>query len=344
MNWQKMKIMNLMRLMVKKEGEWEMDKNFISSLSICGELGLNMHSLNNEGGEGNQVLTREVTIVNEDGKIFTVNAVSGDMLKHIQAEHLYHISIEKGLPLCEKCKVFDANRISGDKTFTEETKDKKDEEILDMLVNKCVIDDLEGILITNNNKNLPRKSAAEFGWLIGIPEKVKTDTFFHVKLVANAGNKSNDESANQGQNIFHRPANSGIYALVSNYDIYRIGYNEISRTYAIDAIQRCERYKAFLQSIMYTFIKPNGAMRNTQDPHIISFKGVIAISNSTVPAPTISPLNDTYTNEIKAIAENINKLEKSSIRVIEFNTLSEFTEIMTDLIQNYEPYELGANN
>jgi CRISPR-associated protein Cst2 len=33
-----------------------MTKN-ISSISISGELTLNMHSLNNEGGEGNQILT-----------------------------------------------------------------------------------------------------------------------------------------------------------------------------------------------------------------------------------------------------------------------------------------------
>ncbi len=42
-----------------------METKQLSSLSICGRLILNMHSLNNEGGEGNQILTRQVTIVDK---------------------------------------------------------------------------------------------------------------------------------------------------------------------------------------------------------------------------------------------------------------------------------------
>lgn len=316
-----------------------MSDKVIASLSINGELGLTMHSLNNEGGEGNQTLTRQVTIVDESGRTHTVNAVSGDMIKHIQAEHLYNIAKEKGLPLCEKCNVFNANRISGDEEFTANTKDKKNEEILDMLINKCVIDDMEGILITNNNKNLPRKSCAEFGWLVGLPEKVKTETYFHVKLVPNAGEKSRDEASNQGQNIFHRPASSGIYALVSNFDIYRIGYNEITKKYPIVDDDRYDRYKAFIESLMYTFIKPEGAMRNTQNPHITGFKGVVSISKNTIPAPTVSPINGDYNKQIKGIAENINSIE-DVIGIRQFNDISEFTNIMADLIKNYRPYKL----
>jgi CRISPR-associated protein Cst2 len=317
-----------------------MYNKIISSISICGEIGLNMHSLNNEGGEGNQTLTRHVTVVDEKGKIYTVNSVSGDMLKHIQAEHLFNISRSRGLPLCEKCTVFNANRISGDEDFTEQSKDMKNEEIIDSLVKKCVIDDLEGILITNNNKNLPRKSCAEFGWLIGLPNKVKTETYFHVKLVPNAGEKSEDEGSNLGQNIFHRPASSGIYAVVSNFDLYRISFNELTGKYPIDDTDRMERYKAFMESIMYTFVKPSGAMRNTQNPHITSFKGIISLSKSTIPAPTMSPISDNYVEEIKKVAENINKVD-NSINVIEFDSLSAFTSIMTDLINTYSPYKIG---
>lgn len=326
-----------------------MGKKKISSISINGEIGLNMHSLNNEGGEGNQILTRQITIVDELGKTHTVNAVSGDMLKHIQTSYLYYIAKEDSLhlPLCKKCNVFNANRISGDEEFTREIQEKRNEEVIDMLIKKCIIDDMQGILITNNNKNIPRKSCAEFGWLIGLPGKVKTETFFHVKLVPNAGENSGDDSSNQGQNIFHRPASSGIYAVVCNFDIYRIGYNEITRSYPIDDIARNNRYKAFMKSIMYTFIKPDGAMRNTQNPHIISFKGIISFSEGTIPAPTVSPINSDYVNQIIKIASNLNSIEntngnegKEIIKCREFNDLSEFTNIMTDLIENYEPYAL----
>ena len=47
----------------------------ISSISICGEITLNLHSLNNEGGEGNQIMTRQLTIVDKDGKEQTVTAL-----------------------------------------------------------------------------------------------------------------------------------------------------------------------------------------------------------------------------------------------------------------------------
>ena len=70
----------------------------IFNLSIAAKATLNLHSLNNEGGEGNQTQTRIVNIVSHDGRLHSVNAISGDMLKHIQAEHLYRISKERGLP------------------------------------------------------------------------------------------------------------------------------------------------------------------------------------------------------------------------------------------------------
>ena len=73
----------------------------VYALSISGRLTLEMHSLNNEGGEGNQVLTRVVTLVEPDGTVHKVNAISGDMFKHIQAEHYYLLAKAGGLP-CAK--------------------------------------------------------------------------------------------------------------------------------------------------------------------------------------------------------------------------------------------------
>jgi len=44
-------------------------------------------------------------IVAADGQLYNVNAISGDMFKHIQAEHLYHIAKNSDdLPLCDACK------------------------------------------------------------------------------------------------------------------------------------------------------------------------------------------------------------------------------------------------
>ncbi len=414
-----------------------MESKQLSSLSICGRLTLNMHSLNNEGGEGNQILTRHVTIVDKEGKPSTVNAVSGDMLKHIQAEHFWNIARENNLKLCSACSCFNANRISGADEFRailrgvdmdsfddvdkgeylkikEEIIDTEDEKVrkelrkklnaleekylfnmfsvedkekfqklnveleilpktklnndqkdkkksitddlkklkskyrvdlsdadkLSELLKLCSLDDMEGVLVTAEGNNLQRKSCAEFGWLIGLPEKIKTENYFHVKLVADSGSKESGEGANLGQNIFYRPANSGIYALVSNFDICRVGYNDISKKYSIDDTERDNRVKALLKSILYTFIKPSGAMRNTQNPHIVDFNGVITLSSKAIPAPTTSPINDKYVEEITSIAGTLNKIEKESIESVPFDSLSKFAEEFEKIITNATGYKL----
>jgi len=45
------------------------EKTPLYSLSISARATLDMHSLNNEGGEGNQIQTRMVNIVGEDGRL-----------------------------------------------------------------------------------------------------------------------------------------------------------------------------------------------------------------------------------------------------------------------------------
>lgn len=89
----------------------------IASISVCGEMTLNLHSLNNEGGEGNQIMTRQLTILDKEGEKHTVTGISGDMFKHIHAGHMVNYCLENGLPLCEGCKIFEPNRISIDSKF-----------------------------------------------------------------------------------------------------------------------------------------------------------------------------------------------------------------------------------
>ena len=50
----------------------------INSLSLCARVTLDLHSLNNEGTEGNQQQTRMVYIIDQRGRRQSVNAVSGD--------------------------------------------------------------------------------------------------------------------------------------------------------------------------------------------------------------------------------------------------------------------------
>lgn len=317
----------------------------LHSLAISGSITIDLHALNNEGAEGNTMMTRMVEIVDCAGKNHTVNAISGDMLKHIQAEHLFLEAKANNMSLCKGCSLFDANRICIDDEFTQNTAFKeatKDSEILDEAIKKCLIDDVEGILITSQiggkARSISRKSSVEFGWVIGRPENTRTESYFHAKYVPEGRGKGSGAGDNLGQNIFHRPASSGQYAVVVNMDLFRVGRNDITLAY-VNGVDRKTRIQSLLKSVVSTFVKPSGAHRNTQNPHILDFAGIVTTSSSTIPAPMLSSLNPSYEEEIKKIAAHLNKIEKDSpIETRSFAGLGEFTGIMSDIITKIEPY------
>lgn len=315
----------------------------LHSLSISGLATLDMHSLNNEGAEGNALMTRMVEIVDDQGENHTVNAISGDMLKHIQAEHLFAWAKEKGLKLCGGCERFNANRICADEQFTkfpEFNKDTVDSAILDRAIQTCVIDDAEGILITSEigkKRSIARKSCVEFGWVIGQPDKTRTESYFHAKYVPEGRAKGSGAGENLGQNIFHRPASSGRYAVVVNVDAFKVGRNDITLDYAIQDDERLQRVKALLTSVTNAFIKPNGAHRNTQNPHLVDFKGVISLSSSSLPAPSVSALNPDFVNQVEAVCGELNKLDGgNAIGTRQFGSLAEFSAAMVETIENVQ--------
>jgi len=319
------------------------------SLSISAQATLDMHSLNNEGGEGNQITTRMVNIVGEDRRMYNVNAISGDMLKHIQAEHLFRLlSGRQDAPLCAGCREFNANRISADVEYGKAIGGKSDAEAITLLLQRCALDDLAGNLITAGNRSIPRKSVAEFSWVVGLPDLTTTDSYFHVKYASErsaearaAGKGEEQRAANLGQAIFHRPASSGVYAIVANFEIARIGFNDITQTYAVDEAQRTVRYRALLESILYAFIEPNGAMRGTQNPHIVDFQGVVAVSNGVTPAPTMSPINSRYREQLRGVQEALERMRPGAIVLHEFDSLAQFSQVMTGLIETAAPYTLS---
>jgi CRISPR-associated protein Cst2 len=302
----------------------------VYSLSICGRLTLELHSLNNEGGEGNQTITRTVAIVDTAGNVHKVNAISGDMFKHIQAEHFYLLARQDDLPLCAGCRTFRAERILADEEFMRNLPDT-DAEAIDRLLERCALEDVEGTLIASDGRSIPRKSVAEFSWVVGLPDKVRTESYFHVRY---AKERAGEDVS---QPIFHRPASSGIYASVANFELARVGFNDISQTYPLDEEQRLQRYRAFLMSVLNAYIEPAGAMRNTQNPHILNFEGVVTVSYRVLPAPTISPLADDYKEQVQAIAA---ALDKDNIVVRPFANSAEFAATMQSIVNDTKPFRL----
>jgi len=326
----------------------------IASLSIAARATLNMHSLNNEGGEGNQIQTRMVEIVDAGGTLHSVNAISGDMLKHILMEHFYQLARSQSVPLCESCGRFNANRINADKSFFAEAEKEKysDALFISRMLERCAIDDVAGILVTEGKRSIPRKSVSEFGWVIGLPEKTRTESYLHVKYASERSEKKRSEDAagqeksgsNLGQSLFHRPASSGIYALVCHLELARIGYNDIAQTYAFeDDIQRQLRASLLLESLLHTFIELNGAMRSSQLPHLVGLEGVITTSASVVPAPLVSPLmdgEDNYQRQTKSIVSALNGSTGEAVQMIPFGSVSDFAAQMRTLIDTTTPLRL----
>lgn len=309
------------------------------SLSISGLITLDLHALNNEGSEGNTMMTRMVDIVDQHGKKHTVNAISGDMFKHIVVEHLLNESRSASLPLCSGCALFNANRICADKDFMGTVgwdKDTLDSVILRGVLNKCTIDDCAGILITGKigkERSIARKSCFEIGWVVGRPNSTTTESYFHAKYVPEGRGQGSGQGENLGQNIFHRPASSGQYAVVANLDLYKVGRNDITLNYDVAPDARKKRIAALLRGVLSAFVKPTGAHRNTQNPHVLDFQGVITTSRSTLPAPAVSALNLDYENELDAIASALNGLStaKEDISVRKFSGMAAFAKQMAEI-------------
>lgn len=324
----------------------------IYSLAIAARAVINLHSLNNEGGEGNQIQTRMVNVF-ADGRLHNVNAISGDMFKHIQSEHLHRLAVQAGLPLSTGARLFNANRINydvdTDAAFKDQLKKAKtNADELDLILRRCAVTDMAGVLVTADKRSLPRKSVVEFGWVVGIPGSVKTDSYFHVKFESERGGGSAgvDESGSISgkQTPFHRPASSGEYAIVVQVEAARVGFNDIAQRYAVDMAERRKRLRALLESVLYTFVEPAGAMRTAQNPHILDVSGVITVSAHVIPAPCISPLKADFVSDIERIAKSFNQLHENAITMLPFASLGEFAEQMSALIREAEPFELPPAN
>lgn len=323
----------------------------VSSVSLCARVTLDLHNLNSEGTEGNQQQTRMVHIVTETGERSVVNAVSGDMLKHILVEHLTPILKGRGQPLSPGAEVHDADRINAlnqefidfcekDQEFTDNgqvvKRKAKDSEVMTKMIQDCSVTDLAGALVTRG-RAVGRKSVVEFGWLVGLPDKTVTEQYFHVKYAPEGrGGAAGGETVAGKQAIFHRPASSGEYALICNLELNRVGVNDITRKPVISHDDRTARAKALLHALIATLVKPAGAQRNTQNPHILSCQGVVTTSSSSLPAPMFSPLSGSYREEVESIADTLNKVCPGAVSVMEFDSLAEGVSLLQAISEQLE--------
>lgn len=342
----------------------------VHSLSLCARITLDLHSLNNEGTEGNQQQTRMVHIIDQHGQRAVVNAVSGDMFKHILVEHLVPLLQNARQPLSPGAAVCDADRINTHQPFVDfcegkvdfsqeqyaaivvgsrERREALESEIMSKMLTDCSLTDIAGTLVTRG-RAVGRKSVVEFGWVVGLPQDstgqpvTVTEQYFHVKYAPEGrGAATGGETVAGKQAIFHRPASSGVYALICNLDLYRIGLNDITRQYVVDQADRQARAKALVCALASTLLKPTGAQRNTQNPHIVACEGVVAVSSTSLPAPTVSPLHDNYRNQVTQAAAVLNGIKADGVKVTPFDTLADGVKVLADVAADLQVPEVSTN-
>ncbi|MBW4566396.1 MAG: DevR family CRISPR-associated autoregulator [Mojavia pulchra JT2-VF2] len=305
----------------------------VYSISISGCLSWQLHALNNEGNEGNQSLTRRYYIIQKGmNEPESVNGVSGDMLKHVQAEHLHRVAIQDELALSEGGKQFHPDRIGYDlekglPIFTDADTDLATK--TNQVIQRCTMSDLEGFMVTvKGGQTLKRESVIEFGAVVGLPTLVKTQSYFHAKY------------GTDNPTPYNVQVSSGLYATVLNIEAFRIGYNPHTFNYSIDITERKKRLDALLKSVLYTYLQPNGAKRNTNLPHPDHFEGVITVSTRRCPAPMISSLETSYIRQIHSLADTLNNLNGAdTVLCFDFNNIAQFAEQIETLIERAQPWE-----
>jgi CRISPR-associated protein Cst2 len=316
----------------------------VYGLALSARVTLDLHNLNNEGTEGNQQQTRMVTILDGSGQRKVVNAVSGDMLKHMLVDHLIPLLDQAHQPLSPGARAHDADRITANNPeFNTFAQDRKNSEsaVLTRMLTDCSLTDIAGALVTGN-RAIARKSVVEFGWAIGLPDSTITEQFFHVKYAPEGrGGAAGTETVTGAQAIFHRPASSGVYALVCNLDLWRIGQNDITRAYVVSRGDRAARARALLHALSAMLVKPNGAQRATQAPHVLGLEGIIAVSSTTLPPPMVSPLAPDFEDQIERIAATYNRIAPDAIQTWRIGSLAECVERLARIAVELDVPELS---
>jgi len=294
----------------------------VYEIAITLRAEIDAHSLNNEGTIGN--VTEPRTVALADGSV--TDGISGEMLKHMHANAFWSI-IDKNM-LCVSCQGFSPMKASANPEVNTAVKDKKSaEEVLKTAI-QCPLCDLHGFLI--EEIALSRKSTVEFGWALALPEKYQRSIHTHSRVAP--GEKGKEKGV---QMIYDRPTRSGIYAVISLFQPWRIGFNEVTCKYSIEnAQERKQRYDLAIDAYKAMFIRVEGAMTTTRLPHIMDCSGAIVISKRPMPVCVLSPLQENYLEETNCIAK------RENFEVQEFKSLAELLEKL-DLLKKYSPYSMA---
>jgi CRISPR-associated protein Cst2 len=302
----------------------------IFEIAILARVKWNLHSLNNEGTIGN--VTEPRTVVLWDGT--KTDGVSGEMMKHIHAYWTWLRAKTESFPLCEACQHFKPQRADAARQDLDQNDNAA---AMDTVVSRCILCDVHGFLV--QRPTIHRQSVVEFGWIVGVPEKFYRDIHVHARhavaergVSAESGGEKEEEVA--AQMVYHRPIRSGVYALVTLFQPWRIGLNEVKYAYVLDSGEQRRRYQLALTAYECAVKRPDGAMTTTRFPHIEGIEGIVLVSRQPVPVPMLSPLREDYREKLETLAG------KQNVEARKFDDLDGLVDILTTL-GNEAPLRMG---
>ncbi len=304
----------------------------VFEIAILARVKWDLHSLNNEGTIGN--VTEPRTVVLWDGT--KTDGVSGEMMKHIHAYWTWLQAKTGNLSLCPACQSFQPQRADA---APQGLNRNDNAQAMRTAMERCVLCDLHGFLV--QRPTIHRQSVVEFGWIVGVPEMFYRDIHVHARhAVAERGVSEEEEDGGTeeqtqeaertevaAQMVYHRPTRSGVYALVTLFQPWRIGLNEVNYTYALDPAEQARRYRLALTAYEWTLKRPDGAMTTTRFPHIEGIEGIVLISRQPVPVPMLSPLREDYREKLKALAQ------KQNVEAETFSDMDQLVNILSELGQ-----------
>ena len=280
---------------------------------------IDAHSLNNEGTVGNVTEPRSIALA--DGTV--TDGISGEMLKHMHAHAFWASGTRESF--CKSCQEFSPMKASANPNVNEAIKEKKPlSDVLEIAI-RCPLCDAHGFLI--EKVALSRKSLVEFGWALALPERYHRSIQTHSRVAV--GEKTKEEAV---QMLYDRPTRSGTYAVISLFQPWRIGFNEVMCKYSLDdTSERKKRYERTIDAYKAMFTRVEGAMTTTRLPHVLGCSGAIVVSKKPTPVCIMSPLQENYMEDTRKIAQ------KENLEVHEFKSIAELLEKL-DALKRYSPF------
>jgi CRISPR-associated protein Cst2 len=267
------------------------------------------------------------------------DGISGEMLKHIHAQNVWLVSESKS-QFCESCRSMNPQKAdkNPEVLWVKAAKDKLAGAAMSVAISTCTLCDLHGFLV--QRPTIARASTVEFGWAVAVRDGFHRDIHLHARHAVEAraeAPEGENEAASEvsGQIIYHRPTRSGKYAVVSVFQPWRIGLNEVTYEY-VDGVDRAARYKLGLDAYKASFARTDGAMTSTRLPHVEDLEGVVLVSSRNFPVPVTSPLKEKY----RESAEELQKATQG-LELERFESLSDLYSILTKLGER-SPFTLSV--